>query len=758
MTKQNLKQQAAEKRILSLQAGNRIFWNDAGTIPAFIMGALSGPSLEKVEDIVLRFLADNQDLFVIDGALGERLEVASVEKDAQGHQHVGLAQFFGNIPVYEGSIQVHIDNDGVVTAYKDNRLSSVNVDLNPRIGESEAVGLAMTDMGPAKGEKRGCSLCLYRNRDKEAHLAWHIEIEVTGEHGPRHYFMDASDGSLLYKFSESRGAMARRTYTAENRQVLPGTLIIEDAQTSSDAVVQAAHDNAREVYQYYRDTFGRDSFDNKGAPLVSTVHFGQSYNNAYWNSYRKQMVYGDGDGSNWLPLAYALDIVGHEFTHAVTSNTARFVYAEQSGALDEAFADIFGVMISNDGDISDWRMGEGVYTPFRSGDALRDLSDPSRFGLPDHMDDFMHLRPGEQPDGDKNDLGWLHYNCGIPSKAAYLAVAGGEHHGIRVEGIGRQKAEQIFYLAMTEYLRSSTLSRWTFEQARFALLNACRQLFGDQGKEYAAIKNAWAAVGIGEPALGFTLVEKEVSPSLAIPDNDPRGIASPVVIDVQGILRDIRVFVMINHSYINDLRIRLVSPADEEAVLHDRIGGAADDIIEEYTLAGTPGLTRFVGGSVQGEWRLVVSDHASADTGTLVSWGMNLALEKLTQQSLLVENIAETAIPDNSPAGISSSLAIGEAGHILHLDVTVDISHTWIGDLVVTLVSPAGVGIILHNRTGSSRRDIKKTYSTRTEESLKPLVGGELQGQWVLKVADLAGQDTGILHGWKMEGIYTAVL
>lgn len=757
MTRQSLKQQAAEKRIISLQSGNRIFWNDAGTVPEFIMGSLSAPSSEGVENIVLRFLADNRDLFAVDETLNERLEVTSVEEDAQGgHRHVCLAQFVGNIPVHEGSTQVHIDGKGVVIAYKDNRLASANVDLNPRVSGAEAVSRAMADMDPVKGEKREIELCLYRDRNKNVHLAWHIGIEVAVEHGFRHYFLDASDNALLYKFSESRGVMARRTFTAGNQQILSGTLVLENEQSSSDPVVQAAHDNAREVYNYYHGTFGRDSFDNKGAPLVSTVHFGQAYNNAYWNSYRKQMVYGDGDGNRWLPLAYALDIVGHEFTHAVTSNTARFVYAEQSGALDEAFADFFGVMITNDGEISDWQMGEGVYTPFRSGDALRDLSDPSRFGLPDHMDDFIHLRPGEQPDADKNDMGWLHYNCGIPSKAAYLAVAGGEHHGIRVEGLGRRKVEQIFYLAMTEYLRSSTLSRWTFEQARFALLNACRQLFGDQGKEYAAIKNAWAAVGVGEPASGFTLVENEVSPSLSIPDNDPHGVASSLGVDVDGIVREIKVFVMINHSYINDLRVRLVSPAGEEVVLHDRTGGAADDIIEEYSLIGTPELGRFVGGSVQGEWRMIVSDHAAADSGTLVSWGLNMAVEKRVRQSLLLESAAELPIPDNNPAGIFDILTIEESGRILHLDVTVDISHSWIGDLLVILVSPSGDEIILHNRTGASRRDIKKTYGTGTEESLRPLIGKELRGQWMLKVADLAGADTGIFHHWRMEAAYTA--
>ena len=91
-----------------------------------------------------------------------------------------------------------------------------------------------------------------------------------------------------------------------------------------------------------------------------------------------------------------------------------------------------------------------------------------------NMDDFIHLKEGELPDPNKNDNGYVHYNSGIPNKAAHLIVEGGTFHGITVEGIGRSKAEQIYYLALTVYLSSSTRSRWTFQQARYAALNACR--------------------------------------------------------------------------------------------------------------------------------------------------------------------------------------------------------------------------------------------------------------------------------------------
>jgi subtilisin-like proprotein convertase family protein len=453
-------------------------------------------------------------------------------------------------------------------------------------------------------------------------------------------------------------------------------------------------------------------------------------------------------------LALALDIVGHELTHAVSARTARFVYAEEAGALDESFADFFGVMVSNEDEISDWEMGEGVYTPFRSGDALRDLSDPARYGQPDHMNDFMALEPGEQPDPDKNDNGYVHSNSGIPNKAAYLTVAGGTHHGIAVEGIGRKTAEQIYYLALTGYLSSATDSRWTFMQARYALLNACRQLHGDNGSEYAALKNAWAAVGIGEPADTFVIIRKETSPILAIPDNEAAGVESVLHIEEEGLLKDIYIGIDIEHSYIGDLRVVLESPSAESVVLHDRQGGSSRDIIKTYDLDSYPGLRAFAGDRVQGEWTLSVSDHAGVDTGKLMFWELEFSIQKIEKKELTKEDIPNQQIPDNDPNGIESLIEIQKSGRIVRLDITLDISHTWIGDLRVLLVSPSGAEIVLHDRSGRSRHDIKTIKSTTTDESMLALLETEIQGIWRLKVVDTYSRDIGMLNSWGIHCLY----
>jgi len=743
------KQEQTVQKLHHFSEENEIFWDEQGRYPKFIKGTLSAPSTDEPETIARKFLNSIRDLLHYQQGLKEELNLSHVEKNTDGSHHLYFEQVLNDLPVFEGSTQVHVNSKGVVTAYKDYRLTEVDIPLKPGIRKKAAVDKALGDLGDphAKGKAR---LVLYRDRDRKVHLAWEVEILKKGEMGGRYYFVDAHSGELLYKYAQIRGALSRMTYTAGNLERIPGTLVIQDNQTTTDAIVQAAHDHAREVYDYYRETFNRDSYDDRGASLRSTVHFKENYNNAFWSDWYEQMVYGDGDGHRWSPLALALDIVGHELTHAVTSRTARFVYAEEAGALDESFADIFGVMITNDDPITDWEMGEGVFTPFREGDALRDLSDPTKYDQPDHMDNFWHLAPGELPDPDKNDNGWVHVNSGIPNKAAYLIVAGGVHHGIQIEGIGRQKAEQIFYTALTVYLSSATRSRWTFNQARYAMLNACRQLYGDEGAEYRTIKNAWAAVGVGEPADEHTVIEEKMSSNLPIPDEDPAGVRSTISVSGEGRVQELSVALNILHTYIGDLRVALVSPGGERVVLHDRTGRATRDLVNQYDFDNTPELKAFLGDPLQGNWILEISDHARIDTGKLVDWTLRIVTNKTPVKTLSRKLSPGKEIPDNDPAGIESTTNVNQAGQLVGLEVFVDISHPYIGDLQVILRTPEGEELPLHDRTGYSRHDIVKTYSSKTDPSLQGLAGRGIKGNWTLKAADLAGRDVGTLNRWEL--------
>lgn len=750
------RQKQTSATLKGIDPRNDFFWDDRTGTAKFIKGKLSYPSKEEPETIARAFLEDNAGLLDMQEGLIESLEVSEIEKDKQGFSHVYFAQFLNGIPVFEGSTQVHINPAGEVIAYKDYRLAAVDVPLEPRIAERDAIEIVISDLGKesAAMTENTARLILFRDAEKQTHLAWEIEWIREDDLAASLHIVDAHSGIILLKHTRYREAVSRLTYSADNSSDLRARLLARDEETSTDHVAQAAHEHVETVYNYFFEKFGRDSYDGRGSDLVSTVHYKQNYNNAFWTDWYEQMVYGDGDGYRFAPLALALDIVGHELTHAVSSRTARFVYAEEAGALDESFADFFGVMVTNEGEITDWEMGEGVYTPYHSGDALRDLSNPAQYGQPDHMNDFMALDPGEQPDPDKNDNGYVHSNSGIPNKAAYLTVSGGTHHGITVEGIGREKAEQIYYLAMTSYLSSATDSRWTFMQARYALLNACRQLHGDNGQEYAAVKNAWAAVGVGEPADTFGIIRKEKSPYLAIPDNEAAGIESVLSVEEEGVIKEIDIGIVITHTYIGDLRVILKSPSGESVVLHDRQGGSDHDILQSFDLDSYPGLSVFAGDRVKGDWTLAVSDHAGVDTGKLMYWELELSIEKVEKKELTKEANPNAQIPDNDPDGVESLIEVQESGRIVRLDVSVDVTHTWIGDLIVTLVSPAGAEVILHDRSGRSRHNIKTTYSTTTDDAMSALPGTEIQGGWRLKVVDTYSRDIGTLNAWGIHCVY----
>ncbi|MDR4326373.1 M4 family metallopeptidase [Bacillus pseudomycoides] len=291
-------------------------------------------------------------------------------------------------------------------------------------------------------------------------------------------------GSTYYLQDNTRGATIF-TYDAKNRSTLPGTLWTDTDNVfnaSRDAAAVDAHYYAGVTYDYYKNTFNRNSVNDAGAPLKSTVHYGSNYNNAFWDG--SQMVYGDGDGYTFTSLSGGLDVIGHELTHAVTENSSNLIYQNESGALNEAISDVFGTLVEYyDNRNPDWEIGEDIYTPGKSGDALRSMSDPAKYDDPDH---YSKRYTGS------SDNGGVHTNSGIINKAAYLLANGGTHYGVKVNGIGKDKVGAIYYRANTQYFTEST----TFSQARAGLVQAAADLYGANSAEVTAVKQSYDAVGV----------------------------------------------------------------------------------------------------------------------------------------------------------------------------------------------------------------------------------------------------------------------
>jgi subtilisin-like proprotein convertase family protein/subtilisin family serine protease len=239
------------------------------------------------------------------------------------------------------------------------------------------------------------------------------------------------------------------------------------------------------------------------------------------------------------------------------------------------------------------------------------------------------------------------------------------------------------------------------------------------------------------------------SPDKSIPDNNSRGIKDKIISDDEFAMVAIKVSVDITHTYIGDLRVTLISPSGTSVPLHDRIGGSANDLHAEFDFRSVPGLHALSGEPVNGEWVLHVQDLAPADRGRLKSWSLDISGQ--TDTSILVEESPGVIIPDNVQGGIERSLTVSETGQLDSIVVELDITHTYIGDLVVDLVSPDNTSVLLHNRSGGSANNIIKTYTMMNTSGMQNLRGDSIGGDWKLQVSDHEGADQGKLNHWALK-------
>lgn len=251
----------------------------------------------------------------------------------------------------------------------------------------------------------------------------------------------------------------------------------------NDKVSVSAHYNGGVAYEYFRTTHSRNSINGQGGNVISLVNVtdadGSDMDNAFWNG--AAMFYGNGNQAFNAPLAKGLDVAGHELSHGVIQNEANLAYQNQSGALNESFADIFGAMIDRD----DWLIGEDISNPsvFPSG-SMRSMQDPHNGGnsnnfywQPKHMNEFVNL-----PNTQQGDFGGVHINSGIPNHAYYKFA----------EAVGKDKAEDVYYEVLANYLVSSS----QFVDLRIAVLTVAEGMFGPTVSSAAA--TAFNEVGIGE--------------------------------------------------------------------------------------------------------------------------------------------------------------------------------------------------------------------------------------------------------------------
>ncbi|WP_414050556.1 M4 family metallopeptidase [Macrococcus animalis] len=441
----------------------------------------------------------------------KQYEITKVEKDDQGFTHYTLKPHNNGKKAIEKEIKIHVNNKNeVVHVNGELDQKEINPTNTQKLSKDEAVDLAFKAVGVDKNKVKNIA-----NRDvvKKAEVVingdknklvydiqliyltpnaanWHVQIDAeNGEVIKKQnrlydaattgygYGMDGRYKSLnlyeeggYYHLVDTTHTGNIETYDAKNTQ--SNSELVKDTDrsftSSNQKAAVDAHYYGDVVYDYFKNKHNRDSYDGKGAPIYSVVHYGYNYNNAFWNG--EAMVYGDGDGVTFTSLSGANDIIAHELTHAVTEHSAGLVYEYEPGAINESMSDVFGYFVD-----PDFLMGEDVYTPGRSGDALRSFQQPELYDQPSHMDDFQVL-----PNTKDGDWGGVHINSGIPNKAFYNSV----------NKISKDKLEKIYYRTLTYYLTS----RSDFKDTKEALIQSAQDLYGTT--EANAIKASWEAVGV----------------------------------------------------------------------------------------------------------------------------------------------------------------------------------------------------------------------------------------------------------------------
>jgi len=267
-----------------------------------------------------------------------------------------------------------------------------------------------------------------------------------------------------------------------------------------------------------------------------------------------------------------------------------------------------------------------------------------------------------------------------------------------------------------------------------------------------------ADVDVPDVRIGFRVGAPATAPAthgenltaVAIPDNQAAGINSKIRMAAAGTVKRLAVNLDISHTYIGDLLVELVSPGGAKAVLHNRSGASADNLVQRFDSASVASMAALVGQGAEGDWVLKVSDLEGQDTGTLNRWSLDLEVEA-GATTASGEASPRAAIPDNNATGVSSNIAITRAGLVGQLKVAVDITHTFIGDLRITLTSPGGRNVVLHSQLGAGQDNLVVTYDSAAPLSpLSALLGQAMQGNWTLRVVDAAAVDVGTLNKWSL--------
>ncbi|MEW1569049.1 M4 family metallopeptidase [Streptomyces sp. NPDC093509] len=587
----------------------------------------------------------------------ESLVARDVIKDHDGTVHTRYERTYEGLPVLGGDLVVDTAKSGKTGhVYRATKASLKVSTLKPAIAaataEKQALSAARAAGSKSTDADRAPRKVIWAASGKPT-LAYETVVgglQDDGTPNELHVITDAATGKKLYEWQGVKTGIGNtqysgqvsltttqsgsnytltdgargghKTYNLNHGTSGTGTLFSQTSDTwgngtTSNAATAGAdaHYGAAETWDFYKNTFGRSGIKNNGVGAYSRAHYGNSYVNAFWDDSCFCMTYGDGSG-NADPLT-ALDVAGHEMSHGVTSNTAGLNYSGESGGLNEATSDIFGTGVefyaANSTDVGDYLIGEKIDIN-GDGTPLRYMDKPSKDG---GSKDSWYSGVGNVD---------VHYSSGVANHFFYLLSEGSgakvingvsynspTSDGLPVTGIGRDKALQIWYRALTTKFTSTT----NYAAARTGTLAAAGELYGTTSAEYTAVANAWAAVNVGTRpgGGGGGGTSFENTADVSIPDNGAAVTSSVTVSGRTGNApSNLAVAVDIVHTWRGDLVIDLVAPDGSTYRLKNfSSSDSADNVNTTYTVNASSEVAN-------GPWKLKVQDQAAQDTGYINSW------------------------------------------------------------------------------------------------------------------------------------------
>ncbi|GAA4331410.1 M4 family metallopeptidase [Streptomyces venetus] len=587
----------------------------------------------------------------------EKLVVRDVLKDSDGTLHTRYERTYNGLPVLGGDLVVKSTKaDATASVVKATRAAikpaTTTAAVSTAKAERQALSAAKAGKAKSPDVDKAPRKVIWAASGKPT-LAYETVVgglQADGTPNELHVVTDAATGEKLFEYQgietgtgntmysgtvtlgttqsgstynltdAARGG--HKTYNLNRGTSGTGTLFSgsddvwgNGSASNAETAGADAHYGAALTWDYYKNVHGRSGIRGDGVGAYSRVHYGNNYVNAFWSDSCFCMTYGDGSG-NTHPLT-AIDVAGHEMTHGVTSNTAGLNYSGESGGLNEATSDIFGSTVefyaNNSGDVGDYLIGEEIDIN-GDGSPLRYMDKPSK--------------DGASKDSWYSGIGSIdvHYSSGPANHFFYLLSEGSgtktingvtynsaTSDGLPVTGIGRDKAEKIWFRALTTKFTSTT----NYAAARTGTLAATGELYGTDSAEYKAVQDAWAGINVGTRSGGGGGggTSFENTADVAIPD---RGAAVTSPITVSGRTgnapSNLQVAVNIVHTYIGDLQVQLVAPDGTAYTLKGYgTGGSADNIDTTYTVDASSE-------AANGVWQLRVQDNAAVDTGYINSW------------------------------------------------------------------------------------------------------------------------------------------